>query len=491
MKAKKARKIVFFHPDLGIGGAERLVIDAAVGLQNLGHKVTIFTSHCDPNHCFDEARNGTSFLLQLRATTEDTIRNELTLPLALPGTLDVRVRGNSVVPPNVLGRFAILCAILRQLHLVIQISFSGELRNLRPDVFFIDQLSACIPLLRLVQPTPRTLFYCHFPDQLLASRKSWVKRLYRLPFDRLEEWSTGAADTLAVNSEFTQRMFGRTFPGLKDRQPSVVYPCVDVKVDSTWEDTKEGDEGSLWRGKKVVLSINRFERKKTIEIAVKAYAGLSEKTRKGVRLVVAGGYDPRVHENVAYLEELEQLARSLDLKVATTKTIVTALNVPEDIEVLFFLSVPGSLKSMLLRAARLLVYTPTNEHFGIVPLEAMLAGVPVLAANTGGPLETVVDGRTGWLRDIEKVEDWTKVMDHALNGISNAELRQMKDRGRKRVVEQFSDAKLAERLDAEIGVMMTLPRKNMVSLAALGILISLLGILGALVGVVIYRYSAT
>ena len=52
--------IVFFHPDLGIGGAERLVVDAAVGLQERGHKVTIYTSHCDPAHCFDEARDGES-----------------------------------------------------------------------------------------------------------------------------------------------------------------------------------------------------------------------------------------------------------------------------------------------------------------------------------------------------------------------------------------------------------------------------------------------
>lgn len=57
--------IVFFHPDLGIGGAERLVIDAAVGLQNRGHKVTIFTSYCDPKHCFDEARDGKLFACQL------------------------------------------------------------------------------------------------------------------------------------------------------------------------------------------------------------------------------------------------------------------------------------------------------------------------------------------------------------------------------------------------------------------------------------------
>lgn len=56
----KKKTIVFFHPDLGIGGAERLVIDAAVGLQKRGHKIVIYTSHCDPRHCFNEARDGLS-----------------------------------------------------------------------------------------------------------------------------------------------------------------------------------------------------------------------------------------------------------------------------------------------------------------------------------------------------------------------------------------------------------------------------------------------
>jgi len=31
--------VVFLHPDLGIGGAERLVVDAALALQTRGHKV--------------------------------------------------------------------------------------------------------------------------------------------------------------------------------------------------------------------------------------------------------------------------------------------------------------------------------------------------------------------------------------------------------------------------------------------------------------------
>ena len=43
-----------------------------------------------------------------------------------------------------------------------------------------------------------------------------------------------------------------------------------------------------------------------------------------------------------------------------------------------------------------MVYTPQNEHFGIVPLEAMARGCPVIACNSGGPLETVVHTQTGF-----------------------------------------------------------------------------------------------
>ena len=68
--AAPRRNVIFIHPDLGIGGAERLIIDAAVGLQELDHKVTIFTNHCDPTHCFDEAKDGmSSFHYSANVTT--------------------------------------------------------------------------------------------------------------------------------------------------------------------------------------------------------------------------------------------------------------------------------------------------------------------------------------------------------------------------------------------------------------------------------------
>ena len=56
-------------------------------------------------------------------------------------------------------------------------------------------------------------------------------------------------------------------------------------------------------------------------------------------------------------------------------------------------------RGALLAAAAAVVYTPTNEHFGIVPLEAMAAGRPGLACNSGGPRESVLHGATGFLAE--------------------------------------------------------------------------------------------
>jgi alpha-1,3/alpha-1,6-mannosyltransferase len=58
-------------PVPSVGGAERLVVDAALGLQEAGHGVSIYTSHHDPAHCFDETRDGKLFTLRhayIRAT---------------------------------------------------------------------------------------------------------------------------------------------------------------------------------------------------------------------------------------------------------------------------------------------------------------------------------------------------------------------------------------------------------------------------------------
>ena len=56
---------------------------------------------------------------------------------------------------------------------------------------------ACAPWLQV-------LFYCHFPDLLLVQRRSFLRSIYRWPLNAAEELTTGQADRLLVNSQFTQ-----------------------------------------------------------------------------------------------------------------------------------------------------------------------------------------------------------------------------------------------------------------------------------------------
>lgn len=50
----------------------------------------------------------------------------------------------------------------------------------------------------------QVLFYCHFPDLLLAQKRSGIRRLYRAPLDAVEETTTGQAHQILVNSKYTQ-----------------------------------------------------------------------------------------------------------------------------------------------------------------------------------------------------------------------------------------------------------------------------------------------
>lgn len=389
--------VFFLHPDLGLGGAERLIVDAALALRGRGCRVQIWTPRYDPERCFSETRQ-----------------------------LEVRTAGGWL-PRSILGRGHALCAALRMVALALHVLLlSGETF----DVFVCDQVSACIPILRLARTHKKVLFYCHFPDQLLTKRESLIKRIYRAPLDWLEEYTTGMADCILVNSRFTANVFKETFKSLSHIKPDVLYPSLNF---GTFDAVISADVASIVPDKKkfLFLSINRYERKKNLALALKALhdlrGRLDAQQWNEVHLVLAGGYDEAVQENVEYYEEL--------------KAVATKLNVDEHIT--FLRSFSDEQKIALLTNSVCVLYTPSNEHFGIVPLEAMYMKCPVIAVNSGGPLESVINNVTGFLCDPLPTQ-FSEAMEKFVKDPSLK--RTMGIAGRTRVLEKFSSEAFSEKL---------------------------------------------
>ncbi|RMZ57053.1 hypothetical protein APUTEX25_002285, partial [Auxenochlorella protothecoides] len=322
--------------------AERLIVDAAQELAARGHKVEISTAYYDPARSFEETRSG---------------------------AFAIKVRGGWF-PRSLGGRAIALCAYIRAAS--------------RPDVVIVDQVSVAIPLLCWLLRRP-VLFYCHFPDLLLAAPTTRLHRFYRAPLDWLEQATTGTADLVVVNSRFTQGIFARTFRRLHGRGlvPDVLYPAVVVPSDAQLAAARAGCKRTLppdlarfiESRDAVFLSINRFERKKNVGLAIRALAAAqAQASHQGASaanpllgLVIAGGHDARLRENVEHLAELRALAAELGVAGA----------------VAFLPSFTDAQRAALLASARAVLYTPTDEHLGI-RLEGLVARLAAHRAQRAG-----------------------------------------------------------------------------------------------------------
>jgi glycosyltransferase involved in cell wall biosynthesis len=125
-----------------------------------------------------------------------------------------------------------------------------------------------------------------------------------------------------------------------------------------------------------VLSIGRLVPRKGVDDVIRALAFVDD-----VELVIAGGPS---------CVELDG-----DAEVARLRDVAAQVGVTQ--RVTFVGQVPRTQVPALMRSADVVVCTPWYEPFGMVPLEAMACGKPVVASAVGGLVDTVVDGVTGWL----------------------------------------------------------------------------------------------
>lgn len=396
-------KIIFLHPDLGIGGAERLVVDAALAFKKKGHDVSFYTNHHDPSHCFAETRDGT-------------------FPVTVVGDW---------IPRSILGKFKAACAYLRIVYAAIYLTWY-VIPTEKPSMIFCDLISLCIPFLKLANGNFRIIFYCHHPDKLLTKKGGIFKKLYRAPLNWLEEFTTAQADKVLVNSKYTATVYKKAFKKIKD-VPDVCYPSINTEFFENTAPKPLKDIVSIGEDKFVFLSINRYERKKNLELALKSFEYLKHKLApqdwNRIHLIMAGGYDPINVENMEHYNELTSLVAELDIE-----NKVTFMKSPKDIE-----------KVSLLYNCNALVYTPSNEHFGIVPLEAMFFSKPVIAVNSGGPTETIVHNTTGILCE-PKSDAFAEAMKTLVLNIEIG--KRLGEAGRKRFESKFSFDAFTEQLNS-------------------------------------------
>jgi glycosyltransferase involved in cell wall biosynthesis len=176
--------------------------------------------------------------------------------------------------------------------------------------------------------------------------------------------------------------------------------------------------GPVDRQRRMVLA-GRIMWQKNIELAVDAVRALGAGAAD-LRLVVAGAVDDK---SKPYLDALRNRASGLPVEFRPD---------PTDDEL-----------TELYRTSTVALFTARNEDFGIVPLEAMAAGTPVLAVDNGGPRETVVDGRTGWLL-APTPEAFAQQIQRVFDG--RVDVAAMRAHARQRA-EEFGWQRLVDRVD--------------------------------------------
>ena len=198
--------------------------------------------------------------------------------------------------------------------------------------------------------SPMRFAWDYWPKYLDEQKVGPIRRMaIRRMVHRLRIWDYAGAsrvDRFIANSKTTQKRIDKFY----GRKSQIIYPPADL----SFADEEKSD---------YYVTLGMLTPYKKIDIAIEAFNVSGKKLK-----IIGDGPDRK---------RLEELAEN-------------------NIEFAGFVS--ESERTKLLSKARGLIF-PNVEDFGIAPIDAMAAGCPVIAYNSGGATETVVDGTTGVLFD--------------------------------------------------------------------------------------------
>jgi glycosyltransferase involved in cell wall biosynthesis len=174
-----------------------------------------------------------------------------------------------------------------------------------------------------------------------------------------------------------------------------------------------------------LLFVGRLRIRKGVEVLLAALDLLRQQDGAAPMLVIAGDGEHRV--------ALEATAARLGLDGTSVRFLGRA---------------DAARVRALLAAARALVVPSTYEGMPLVVLEAMAAGLPVVASRVSGIPEVVLDGETGWLVPPEDPQALAMALHELL--ADAGEGRRRGAAGRQRVDERFRPKSAAERWLQEV-----------------------------------------
>lgn len=179
---------------------------------------------------------------------------------------------------------------------------------------------------------------------------------------------------------------------------------------------------------KILLYVGRIEWRKGIGTLIYAFKNVTLEYPNSKLYIVGGGKGSAAKElEEAECERLSKIAKELDV---------------ED-KVVFL----GAKKQKILKkyysAADVCIVPSYYEPFGIVPLESMACGTPVVASRTGGLQFTVKDGKTGSLSKPRDYNDLAQKINIVLKNGKNF----YKDNCVERVAKHFNWIKISEQYE--------------------------------------------
>jgi starch synthase len=250
----------------------------------------------------------------------------------------------------------------------------------------------------------------------------------------IERQAYETADRVIAVSDGMRRDILRSYPSIDESKVEVVYNGIDLEGWQRVEDAELVRSLGIDPDRPSVVFVGRITRQKGLPYLLRAAKLLPA----DVQLVLCAGA-PDTPEIMA---EVTGLVRELQEQRTGVVWIDTVL--------------PRHQLSAVLSQATTFVCPSVYEPLGIVNLEAMACGVPVVGSDTGGIPEVVADGLTGRIVPLEQVQDGTGtpvdpdrfVADLAATlteVVSDPALARLMGRaGRMRAEEEFSWGRIAE-----------------------------------------------